>query len=595
MARSWLSPLLLLLLPLGCTTPSALPSAAGSGRLAADVAWLAAPAREGRGLGTSGLAAAASWIAEGFAEAGLAPGGDDGSFFQSFETVVAIRAASARLQAGDLVLESGDSLAPLMISESGRFRGRAAFVGYGISAEEQGHDDYADLDVEGRIVLVLEGRPAEGTLGGPEGVPLLRRRAKIMAARSRGAIGVVFVPEAEGPKLGAGPRASSPNIRSAGVFGLRIARTAAERLLRGAGHELSSLSEAARAGRHVSVALALQLRGEVAIERTRDRIANVVGVLSGSDPALAQEAVVIGAHLDHLGHGGFGSLAPSRHGEIHPGADDNASGSAALLAIARSLASGPAPRRTIVFVAFTAEEVGLLGSAHFVEHRPGALPAPVAMLNMDMVGRLRDDRVVLFGSESADEWRPLVEREAAGLGLELAYEGHGTGPSDQTSFYLKNVPVLHFFTGVHLAYHTPDDVAADINSQGLVRVSELVARVALETANSATRFAFQGQPASSHAGRGSGPGYGPDLGTIPAFGGEPVVGVRLAGVRPASPAEQAGLLPGDVIVSFAGVAIRDLAEFATLLYAERAGNQVELVIERGDQHIVTRATLGARR
>lgn len=594
MSRSWLGPLLLLL-PLGCTAPGSLPSAADSARLAADVAWLAAPEREGRGLGTPGLAAAASWIAEGFAEAGLAPGGDDGSFLQSFETVVAIHAAAARIQAGDLVLEGEASLVPLMISESGRFDAPTAFVGYGIAAEEQGHDDYAGLDVDGRIVFVLEGRPDQGALAGAKGVPFLRRRAKIIAARSRGAIGVLFVPATQDAELGPGRHSGDPSVRTAGVFSLRVARTAAERLLHRAGQELASLSDAARAGEHVSVALALDLRGEVVIERTRDRIANVVGVLPGSDPGMAEESVVIGAHFDHLGRGGFGSLAPSRRGEIHPGADDNASGSAALLAVARNLAGGPAPRRTIVFVAFTAEEIGLLGSAHFVEHRPAGLPAPVAMLNMDMVGRLRNDRVVLFGSESADEWRPLLEREAAALGLELAYEGHGTGPSDQTSFVVKNVPVLHFFTGVHSGYHTPDDVAAEIDSDGLARVSELVARIALETANSRARFAFRSQPATRHAGAGTGPGYGPDLGTIPAFGGDPVIGVRLAGVRPSSPAERAGLRSGDVLVSFAGVAIRDLAEFAVLLYAERAGNQVELVFEREGERIVTRATLGARR
>ncbi|MBW2393289.1 MAG: M20/M25/M40 family metallo-hydrolase [Deltaproteobacteria bacterium] len=593
MFRRWLAAIVLLA-PLACASPGARSDSLDSGTLAADVAWLAAPEREGRGLGTEGLASAATWLAEKFAEAGLAPGAADGSFLQSFETVVAIRAAGARLQAGRWKLEAGDSLAPLMISESGVFEGTVAFVGYGIAAEDQGHDDYAGLDVEGRIVVVLEGRPGEGALGGTEEGPFLRRRSKIIAARSRGAIGVLFVPETESSRLRGAARAGDPSVRPAGVFALRLARPAAEQLLREARQDLAKLSESAGAGGNVSRILEIEMQGEVSIERTRDDVSNVIGVLAGKDPAVADEAVVIGAHYDHLGLGGFGSLAPSKRGQVHPGADDNASGSAALLAVARELAGGPAPRRTILFVAFTAEEIGLLGSAHFVESRTSALPAPVAMLNMDMVGMLRDDRVILFGSESADEWKALLVKEAGALGLKLAYEGHGTGPSDQTSFYVKSVPVLHFFTGVHSTYHTPDDVIEDIDMSGLARVSALVAQVARAAADG-PRMTFQGQPATAHSARGAGRGYGPDLGTIPAFGGEPVVGVRLAGVRPGSPAERAGLRGGDVMVSFAGVAIRDLAEFAALLYAEAAGHQIELVVERGGERITIHATLGARR
>ncbi len=564
-------------------------------RLEADVAWLSAPEREGRGLGTQGLEAAARYIAGRFAEAGLRPGGSDGGFLQPFETVVAIRNAGARLRVGALQLEGDAAVAPLMVSESGHFAGPLAFAGYGISAPDRGHDDYQDLDVDGRVVVVLEGRPEAGALEGPEGVAFLRRRAKIMAARRRGAAGVLFVPETRERELGAIPHAADPNVQPAGLFGLRLSRPAAAELLHLAGRDLESLAARASSGEPVSLTLDLEASGEVRIERTRGPVANVVGVLPGRDPSLSDEAIVIGAHYDHLGRGGFGSLAPSRQGEVHPGADDNASGTAALLEIARRLAAGPPLRRTLTFVAFTAEEVGLLGSAHFVDRRPEGLPAPVAMLNMDMVGRLREGRIVVFGSESADEWRPLLDASATALGLDLALEGHGTGPSDQTSFYVKSVPVLHFFTGVHSAYHTPDDVASAVDARGLARVCDLVARVAGAAANAEEAFAFRGQPAKAHAGPGGGPGYGPDLGTIPAFGGEPVVGVRLAGVRPGSPAERAGLRGGDVLVSFAGVTVRDLAEFAALLFAERAGREVDLVVLRGQQRIETKAILGARR
>ncbi len=571
-------------------------------QIAGDLAWLAAPDREGRGLATQGLAQAASWLADGFRAAGLEPGLPEG-FLQPFETTLRTEVAGAELHAHGLGLsfENGRDFVPLLLSESGTFEGPVVFAAYGIRAEEHGHDDYAGLDVRDKIVVLLDGRPEQGPLAGRPGVDFLERRAKIATARNEGAIAVLLLsdvridgtPEAE---LLASVHATDPTVRSVGLFALRIGSRTARSLVDALGPRLADLRAAARRGERASADLRIRVQGAVEVVRTRGRVSNVVGVLPGQDPSVADEAIVIGAHYDHLGRGEFGSLTPSRRGEIHPGADDNASGTAAVLTLARTLAAGPPLRRSVVFAAFTAEEVGLLGSAHLVDHWPAGLPRAVAMLNLDMVGRLREDRLVVFGSESADEWPELLARQAAPLGIRLSFEGGGPGPSDQTSFYVKEVPVLHFFTGTHPAYHTPDDVAQLLDPRALDRVVAYVERVARAAADAPATFAFRGR-AVPHAGgsASSGPGYGPDLGTIPAFGGEPVIGVRLSGVRPGSPAERAGLRGGDVITAFGGTPVRDLAEFAALLFAERAGREVEIEVQREGSRQVLRAVLGARR
>ena len=607
----WL--LLALLFLAGCQVPAAAPLAptsppvppapkarTGDPELIRDVAWLTAPEQEGRGLGSEGLARAAKGLAKRFEHAGLQPGGSS-DFLQEFETSVHLEIGESSLRSGTegWELEPEQDFLPLMISESGSFEGELVFAGYGIRSPDDGHDDYSDFDVRDKLVILLEGRPEKGALGGVAGLPFLQRRSKIATARELGARAVIFVSDQDLDEQGLRARvhATDPKTQPVGIFALRLSSRAARLLMDSHGPRLDLLREKARVGARAQATLGVRVQGSIEILRSRGSVANVIGFLPGADPAVGDEAVVIGAHYDHLGLGVFGSLTPERRGQVHAGADDNASGTAALLWIARSLAEAGPLRRTVVFVAFTAEEAGLLGSSHFVKNSPEALPATIAMLNMDMVGRLRDRRLVIFGSESATEWKPSLEAAAGELGLRLAYEGTGPGPSDQTSFYVKSIPVLHFFTGTHSGYHTPDDRPELLNYEGLEQVAGVVLRVARDFADAPGAPRFVGEPASGHGsiGAGAGPGYGPDLGTIPAFGGEPVIGVRISGVRPGSPAERAGLQGGDVIVSFAGTQLRDLAEFAALLFAERAGNEVAIRVLRSGEPMEFQAILGNRR
>lgn len=319
---------------------------------------------------------------------------------------------------------------------------------------------------------------------------------------------------------------------------------------------------------------------------------NVLGRIPGAHPSLGEEVVVVGAHLDHLGAGAFGSLAPEGAGRVHNGADDNASGVGALLAAAERLVAGPAPARTILFLAFTGEEFGLLGSAHFVAEPTVPLERVRAMLNLDMVGRLEGHPLIVYGVGTAEEWPALVEAKAALAGLAVDMVPDGYGPSDHTSFYRMDIPVLHLFTNTHADYHAPGDDAERIDYAGLERVSVVVAELAAELAAAERRLTLvrgAGRPPRPAGGGG----YGAYLGSIPDF--TPVErGVKLSGVRDGSPAEEAGLRAGDIVVGFGDMEIADLMALTEALRRHEPGQMVEITLLRDGEEIRTRATLRSR-
>jgi hypothetical protein len=329
----------------------------------------------------------------------------------------------------------------------------------------------------------------------------------------------------------------------------------------------------------------------------------VVARLPGASPTLRNEHVIVGAHYDHLGHGGEGSLAPDDN-SIHNGADDNASGTAALLDIARRLSAGPRPDRSVLFIAFTGEERGLWGSVYFVREPTIDLERTVAMLNLDMVGRVVDDGLTVLGVGTAAEWDEIIDRANAQLAdpLAIAKSPDGYGPSDHSSFYGEGIPVLHFLSNLHEDYHRPSDDWQKINVDGLERVSELAARIASRlAAGGADAVAMtpiqQSRPAAPAAApsqsSSQSSGYGPYLGTIPDMTPRDF-GLRLTGVREGSPAAIAGLQPGDVVVEFDGNPIADIYAYTYALQAKQAGDEVVIVVERNGERISVTATLGQR-
>jgi hypothetical protein len=343
----------------------------------------------------------------------------------------------------------------------------------------------------------------------------------------------------------------------------------------------------------------VSIRFKTDVVRITGKSANVAGLLKGSDPRLSNEYVVIGAHYDHLGLGGPESLAAKPEGEIHHGADDNASGTSGLLELARSLAAERVkPKRSIVFVAFSGEELGLLGSGAYTKKPAAPLAQTVAMLNMDMIGRLRQGSLFIGGVGTSPAWKPLIDKlnnaeapaAAAGNGsgsrFQLSFGQDGFGPSDHQSFYVRDVPVLFFFTGTHDDYHKPTDTADKINAEGERQVVEFVREAAVAIANEPERIAFTKVKTES---KPTGRGFRVYLGTVPNYSDQSD-GMKLDGVRPASPAERAGLRAGDIVVMLGKTPIKNVYDYTYALGEMRAGEEVEVVIRRDSKEMTLKIT-----
>jgi aminopeptidase YwaD len=549
-------------------------------RLGADVETLAAPEMEGRRSGTAGGDRAARQIADWFGAAGLRPGGDEGSYLQTFvlETITRPSAGSSlELTApSSRRFESGRDWSPHGGSLAGEASGDVVFVGYGADLPEAGYDDYASVDVRGKIALALEGAPPH--LAGTR----VSRLDKLIAAKRRGAAALLIA----GDEL---PTPAATTVQVGLVSGA-LTRPAADVLLAPSGRTTAAAVKqlvATRAPASLATGARITIRVEMVAEQIR--AANVVGVLAGTDPARAGEAIVIGAHYDHLGR---------VDGVVHPGADDNASGSAVVLALARAFGAAGGAERTLVFVLFGAEELGLLGSRHYVSHPLIPLTKTVAMLNFDMVGRMQGTRVNIAGGDSGSGLRAMAGEAAQKEGVTAELLGNPHGPSDHSRFYDAGVPVLFFYTGGHGDYHRPTDTADKINAAGMARLAALAVRIVEQLASDGAPpvYAQVPRPAGRRTTSGATPGAAPGgafLGVAapPRSGSD---GLRLASVVPGTAAEQAGLREGDVIVRIAGTLIDGLEDVRTLLRERRPGDTVGVLYLRDGEAHATMATLGAR-
>ena len=572
-----------------------------------DVSWLAAPEREGRGPGTPGIEAAAEWVAGRFADLGLlAPAGRE-SPLQPFEMTLEAKLGPAEANLVELVgppdaaggrrvvpLELGKDFTPLAIGGSGAFDLPLAFAGYGISAPSEHYDDYAPLDaaggVKGTAVIVLRQEPQKddphGAFEGNQTSQHAALARKAANASEHEAGGLVFCndTDADGDTLLPFTRAGEGTDRRTMPI-MHIRRSILDEAVRQAiGRPLTEIQRGIDEKLEPkSVPLpGWRLRGRTAIERVQTEGRNILGLLPGAGraaegdaPAIdPRETVVLGAHYDHLGYGGAGSAAPGEQA-IHHGADDNASGTALLAEVARRLAAGPRLPRSVLFAAFSGEERGLLGSGHYAANPAVPLADTVAMVNLDMVGRLTGNKVIVHGTGTGTGLEALVDRIVAARGLEAAKEPGGFGPSDHASFYAKKIPVLHVFTGSHGDYHRPTDTAEKINYDGLVRLADLVTDVVRELATAAERPAYI-EVASPQFARG---GDRPYFGSIPDFG-KPGGGYAISGVAKDSPAARGGLAGGDMIVRVGDSAITNLEDFDSALRKHKGGETVPVVVLR---------------
>jgi hypothetical protein len=319
---------------------------------------------------------------------------------------------------------------------------------------------------------------------------------------------------------------------------------------------------------------------------------NVIALIPGRDAALRGQYVVIGAHFDHLGRSTNGALDPQRGDVIRNGADDNASGTAAVLELARLLSARPT-RRSIVVAHFSGEELGLLGSQWFVEHSAVPLDSVDAMINFDMVGRLRNDKLIVYGVATASELPAILSAANVAPALVVNAQGDGFGPSDQSSFYAKGIPVLHFFTDLHDDYHSATDDVEKINSAGEGRVVALAERVIRDIADRPARLTAVrvAAPAPAMSSRTGSSVY---LGSIPDMTAGDVPGLKLTGVRAGSPADAGGLKAGDIVVEFGGVPVKDIYSYTDALYAHKVGDRVKVGFLREGKRMETEVVLGKR-
>ncbi len=575
------------------------PSAA---RYMTDVTFLARDEMKGRGAGTPELEIAADYIAEQFRLAGLTPKGENGTYFQSFEVTTGAQfGPKNELAIAGAALKINDDFVPIMISNTAEFEGPLVFAGYGISAPELNYDDYAGIDVKDKIVVVLRHEPQENNAQSKfDGANYTRHApfvAKAINARLHGAKGIVFLSDPLHRDEEVGPATRRIEFSDMGIPAIHAKRAAFAQVFRAAGKDLAAIQTAID-GNLMPQSFDLPgTRARVATEVTRNRktVRNVIGALEGSDPVLKNEWVVVGGHYDHLGLGERDSMTPSQIGQVHHGADDNASGTAGVMEVARVAANDDRQwKRSALFMAFAAEEIGLLGSAHFVNNPTVPIGSITAMINMDMIGRITNNRVFVGGVGTSPNYRTVLEQLNAATGLQLDYSESGYGSSDHTSFNAKKIPVLFFFSGLHTDYHKPSDTYDKINSAGAVKVASLVYGMMDRVANDNERPAYVEVQRPQQPGRGGGGGYGAYFGSVPDFR-EDIEGVLFADVVNDSPAAKAGLKAGDIMVEFDGKPVQRLNDYAFLLRSKQPGDVVVVVVKRNGENVRVNVTLETRR
>jgi len=557
-----------------------------------DVKFLASPAMKGRATGSPELEKAGEYIAGQFRSFGLQPA-DGKSFEQAFPvTIGATLGEKNGFEWSSGTEKIRGSIQPFSFSSSGTVRGEVIFAGYGITNSESHYDDYAGLDVKGKIVLILRHEPKEGKeLSQNATFAFKASNAKMHGAR--GVILINDVQEHPGSKDELEKFGAAAGPTDAGIVFVQMHAADAEKLLGLSHRDLRAAEEKInRDGQPDSFDTGADAVLSTDIRRETKIVHNVAAYWPGETP----EYVVIGAHYDHLGLGDEHSLAPSQIGQIHPGADDNASGTAGVIELARWYSKQPRQRRGILFLTFAGEELGLLGSEWYVNHPILPLKNAVAMINMDMIGRIREGKVYLGGTGTGSTFAKLLEEVKAPPSLHIEQSDKtGYGSSDHTSFTTKQVPVLFFFSGLHGDYHKPSDTADKIDAPDattlLDYVSELMDRLASDAGR--PQFVRVAEPSEGMV-SGGGSGYGPNFGSIPDFN-EPPKGVRFADVRDGTPATKAGLKAGDILIEFDGKEIGNLYDFTYALRAHKPGDLVLVKVLRGSQTIEAKVLLTERR
>jgi hypothetical protein len=568
-----------------------------------DIKALTQPSMEGRGDGTKGLVRAEHVIQERYKTLGLEPAGNH-SYVQAFTVTTGARLRGKNrflVQNGEAKseLKLNQEYVPLSFSASGTSSSPLIFAGYGATAEEFGYDDYAGLDVKNRIVVVLrfEPRGFAARSGNQGQTTHAQLTTKAINARNHGAKALVLL----NGNLGDGEEdlltrfGSVKGPENVGILVAQLKNAAAETWFKAAGKSLKEAQEQINASTApASFAFPAELLATltVDIQTIHAKVNNVLAYLPGK----TDEYVILGAHYDHLGRGNFDSLAPSQVGQLHPGADDNASGTAGLLELARMLAPRKGQlQRGILFASFAGEELGLLGSAEWVKEPSKPLDKAVAMLNMDMIGRIQDNKIYIGGVGTGSSFKKVLDQDKGDSHLKFEFSQSGYASSDQTSFVTKRIPVLFFFSGLHSDYHKPSDTWEKINSTDAAQLLDVIASVAVDLASTAEKPAFVTVAENNpHDGVSGASGYGPYFGSIPDFG-QTENGVKFSDVKPGSPAAKAGLQAGDVLIQFGDKPIKNLYDFTDALRRSKVGDVVPVTVLRDGKEMKVDVKLEQRK
>ncbi|MCI0451619.1 MAG: M28 family peptidase [Candidatus Latescibacteria bacterium] len=567
-----------------------------------DVSVLASDDMEGRMTGSKGEQACADYLAKRFRDMGVMPFDEKAGYFQTFPFTSGVKVVTKdnrlTLKTGEKTrtLKVEEDFRPLAFSENATVEGPVAFAGFGLKTPGTGaYDSYGDLDVKDKVVLVLNYVP--------EGVEMDRRmelnmyagaRYKAMIAREKGAKALLFVTGPNSPNAGALSKLGfDQSMSGSGIPVASVSGTVADEMLKGHNQTLKEVQDALDVENPHAVGT-FDLPGVTVslttkIEREMGEGRNVIAHLPAFEKKDAP-VIVIGAHYDHLGHGEDNSLArKGEEGQIHNGADDNASGTSTMMEIAHALSDmrGRHPDLfpyEIVFAAWSGEELGIIGSNYFVEHPLVPKERIVAYVNFDMVGRIKDNTLIVQGVGSSDAWKGLVEKNNVPVGFNAKLDDDPYLPTDVTAFYPKGIPVLAFFSGNHEDYHRPTDDVETLNYDDMARVAKLVTNLTIDLMKRDAPPAYvKVAPTSAHQGsRASMRVY---LGTIPDYAPGEIEGIKLSGVKAGGPAEKAGLQGGDVIVECAGKAIKNIYDYTYAMDALKIGEAVPIVVVRDGKRV----------
>jgi aminopeptidase YwaD len=557
-----------------------------SGEVIEHIKYLSSDELAGRFPGTEGDKLTQDYIIKELEVYGVKPAGEN-AYLQPFDYTSEIKLGPGNklsLTNGELVDKVGENFTPVYLSSNGTASGDIVFVGYGINAPELNYNDYAGVDLKGKIALMMMYSPGYNDAHNNPFSKYERLRIKCAAAKEQGAIGVLVI---KGPLTGEDEliklRMHSAG-ESPGIPVVDVKRNLVEHIFTLT--KKQSLEEIQKSIDSLRAPASFEYKGGMA-EFTTDLIyvkantANVIGIIEGSDPSLKNEAVVIGAHMDHLGDGlKYGSLHDNHSVEIHNGADDNASGTAGVLELAEYFASNKKDlKRSVIFMWFSGEEAGLIGSAYFVKSELFKKYNIVSMINLDMVGRLTDNKLTIGGTGTSSIWVPLLDSLNKSFNFTAAYNKDGFGPSDHASFYGKDVPVLFFFTGLHKQYHRPDDDWQLINSEGEVKILEMTAGVVSYVANMPGKIDYIKVQEEK---KETSMGFRVTLGVIPDYSSTKE-GLEITGVKAGGVAEKGGLQGGDVITKLGQYEIKNIYDYTDALSKFKPGEETEVAFLRGNE------------